>query len=221
VCRFNLQFDVASRMNDQENDALLQRAVQGNGDAMRCLLERVGSQIWNEINSNISPALRSVLDADDVMQVTYMEAFLEVTRLSARDMPGFQAWLRRIAVNNLRDAVRELQRKRRLDPVRRVQAPPGEDSYVALVDLLGATSATPSRDAAQREAGQLIETVLQRLPPDYGTVVRLYDLEGHEISEVCRRMSRTAGAVHMLRARAHDRLRELLGEADRFFSAGA
>ena len=49
-------------------------------------------------------------------------------------------------------------------------------------------------------------------------MIRLYDLEGRPIAEVAAEMGRSSGAVHMLRARAHDRLRELLGPESAFFT---
>jgi RNA polymerase sigma-70 factor (ECF subfamily) len=191
---------------------LLQKASAGDSDSLRALLEQFGPQVWNEVRSNIGAQWQSMVDADDVMQVTYLEAFLQAQQLTARDAAGFLAWLRRIAQNNLRDAIKELERKKRPHPGRRVQAPAGEESYVALVEMLGVTSSTPSRHVAAQETQRLVESVLDALPSDYRTAVRLYDLEGCPIGDVAERMGRSSGAIHMLRARAHDRLRQLLAE---------
>ena len=51
--------------------------------------------------------------------------------------------------------------------------------------------------------------------------MRLYDLECQPPQQVAEALGRSVGAVHMLRARAHDRLRELLGSASKFFSDSA
>lgn len=205
----------------EEDGVLLSRAVKGDAGALRSLLERYGPPVWSEVDRDIGPRLRSIIDADDVMQVTYMEAFLQIERLTARDVPAFIAWLRRIAQNNLRDAIKELERKKRPDPGRRVHAPAGEDSYIALVDLLGETTTTPSRHVAAGEACEIIRAMLLRMPDDYATVIREYDLEGRSAPEVAASMGRSAGAIHMLRARAHDRLRSLLGAETNFFSRTA
>lgn len=196
---------------------LLDLATSGDQQALKSLLERFGPQVWGEMRAKIGRQRQRVLDADDVMQVTYLEAFLQIERLTTRDEGGFLAWLRRIADNNLRDACRELDRKKR-PPISRLVQPNSEESCVALIDLLGATSHTPSRAAAGSEAAAMLHRGLERLPPDYATVVRLYDLEGREIDDVAQRMSRSPGAVHMLRARAHDRLRATLGGESQFFS---
>jgi RNA polymerase sigma factor (sigma-70 family) len=206
-----------SSVTDQD-EVLLAQAIDGDPAPLRTLLERHGPRVWNEINADIAPHWRSVLDADDVMQVTYMEAFLQIRQLSTRTTAGFVGWLRRIANNNLRDGIKELERKKRPSPAMRVHAPVGGDSHVALVELLGAESMTPSRHVAKDEASRIVSAMLTRLPPDYGTVIRLYDIEGHNIAEVSAAMKRSTAAVHMLRARAHDRLREMLGAETDFFS---
>ena len=195
-----------------DDKAQLECARAGDRDALRDLLAEHGEVVARQIRSE------SVLDADDVMQVTYLEAFLQIHRMTADSTAGFVAWLRRIAENNLRDATKALARKKRPNPGKRVQAGPNENSYVALVEMLGATSTTPSRNAAQDEATKLIHAVMAQLPDDYRTVVQLYDLDCQEIALVAERMGRSTGAVHMLRARAHDRLKSLLGAEPDFFS---
>lgn len=204
-------------MDHDESDEL-RRATAGDDSALKALLGRHGPGVWAEINSDIGATWRSSIDADDVMQVTYLEAFLTIDRLTARDGTGFKAWLRRIAQNNLRDAIKELGRQKRPNPAKRVQATAGQESYVTLVERLGRTSASPSRHVARDEAARVIETMLDRLPQDYAHVIRLYDLQGQEIAEVAAEMERTPGAVHMLRARAHDRLRSLIGAETNFFT---
>lgn len=203
-------------MADQHAECI-QQARQGDREALRKLLEEFGPQVWSEIQSDIGAQWRASIDADDVMQVTYIEAFLQVDRLAAADGAGFAAWLRRIARNNLRDAIKELGRKKRPNPAQRLTAG-GHDSCVALIHLLGETHGTPSRHVAAREVSAILTEMLERLPGDYGAVVRLYDLEGRDIANVAQTLGRSPGAVHMLRRRAHDRLREMLGAETNFFS---
>jgi len=153
-----------------------------------------------------------------VLQVTYLEAFLEIERFTPRGPGSFLAWITHIAENNLRDAVKGLERAKRPDPRKAVRGPAGHDSYVALVELLGTTNSTPSRHAARGEAGSFLERAIAALPPDYEKVVRMLDLEGRAVSDAARDLGKTPGAVHMLRARAHGRLRELMGPESQFFS---
>ncbi len=200
---------------------LLQRAVAGDEAALASLLEAHGPIVRQRIAASIGAQWRSTLDVDDVMQVTYLEAFLQVGRLSTETVAGFVSWLRHVADNNLRDAIRALEADKRPNPRRRVHAAPGtpgESSLFALVEMLGVTTATPSRHAAREEAAAFLERALAELPPDYETVVRMYDLDQRPIDEVAAALGRSPGAVYMLRARAHDALRGILGGPSQFFS---
>ncbi|MCI0364074.1 MAG: sigma-70 family RNA polymerase sigma factor [Phycisphaerales bacterium] len=189
-------------------DARIRAAVGGDADAMTELLSEHGPEV--ERSLSIAREWRSVLEPADVMQVTYLEAFLEVRRYDPDRAEPFRAWLQRIAENNLRDAIRGLQRRKRPQPAKRVEAPVAADSSWELYAQLGVTTTTPSRYATAQERMTHLAAALEALPDDYGQVIRLYDLQGQPIAEVCRQMKRSTGAVHMLRARAHDRLRELL-----------
>ena len=204
-----------------ENTNLLDRVASGDGDALRQLLEQHGDVIWRQIDREIGDKWRSMLDADDVMQVTYMEAFLRMSQIVAKDEPAFIGWLRTVAMNNLRDAVKELGRKKRPQPSRQASGMGDGDSYVSLLETLSSDGETPSRLVARNEAATVLQEMLKRMPTDYAEVIRLYDLEGRDIDEVAEALKRSSGAVHMLRQRAHDCLRELLGKETNFFSQTA
>ncbi|MBU0639784.1 MAG: RNA polymerase sigma factor [Planctomycetes bacterium] len=201
---------------DASESTLLARATGGDVDALSALLEQSGPRVRQELT--IQKQWQSALDIDDVMQITYMEAFLQIGRFTPCGPDSFLAWLRQIARNNLRDALKGLARDKRPPPNRQVGPQPDTDSYVALCDLLGATTTTPSRAAASRETRCMLDSAIAELPPDYAQVIRLHDLEGRAGPEVARAMGRSRGAVFMLLARAHDRLRVKLGSETKFFS---
>jgi RNA polymerase sigma-70 factor, ECF subfamily len=205
-------------------DSLIHRAVAGDADALTALLREHGSEVARRLQ--IGPMWQSMLEADDVMQVTYIEAFMQISRFDPSRGVAFRAWLERIAQNNLRDAIRGLSRQKQPQPRDRVQVgggPAGEggDSYDGLLEMLGTTSATPSRAAGRQETQALMHRAIKSLPSDYANVIRLYDLEGKPIGEVASMLKRSPGAVHMLRARAHDCLRQTLGTESMFFSTPA
>lgn len=205
-----------------DETTLVNRAITGDADALTALLQRYGPQVRQRLAGKIGQHWRSVLDEDDVLQVSYLEAFMRIRGFAARGPGAFLAWLSHIADNNLRDAIRGLERAKRPDPRRRVQAKPvTEESYADLVGLLGVTSTTPSKIAASHEAASAIEVALAKLPADYRKVIRLYDLECRSIEDVAAEVGRSSGAIYMLRARAHDRLKDELGGSSQFFSRPA
>jgi RNA polymerase sigma-70 factor, ECF subfamily len=199
------------------DDALINRAIGGDEAALTALLRSKGPQIRAALAGRIAPCFQSVLSEDDVMQVTYLEAFLGIGRAKPTSPESFCAWLAKIAENNLLNAIRALEAQKRFDPRKQIQPRPGGDSLGMLLDLLAGPGSTPSKGAARREASGLLETAIEQLGEAHRQVVRMYDLEGRSAAEVAAVMHRSEGAMFMLRARAHERLREILGASSDFF----
>ncbi len=200
------------------DDELIARSVGGDNDALAELLERYDGLVRRGLR--IARKWRAVLDLDDVMQVTYLEAFGRIGRFTPAGSAAFLKWLTRIAENNLRDAARGLGRAKRPPPEGRV-VPTGVDDPAGVLTYLVETCSTPSRFARRGESKRILEEAIGRLPQDYQTVIQRYDMQGQSAAEVAAAMGRTQGAVYMLRARAHDQLREILGSESRFFSDAA
>jgi RNA polymerase sigma-70 factor (subfamily 1) len=208
----------ADRNGPVSNDEcrLLGRAVEGDTDALGKLLREYGPQVRRRLT--IRTAWQGVLDPADVMQVTYTEAFLRIGQFAGRTPETFVAWLTRIAENNLRDAIKEFERAKRPDPRRSVHRQTPEESTITLLEALGCSTATASRHAANREAQQLLEAAVAQLPETYQKVVRLFDLRDQPAAQVAHELGRSTGAVYMLRARAHERLCEILGPESGLFT---
>jgi len=200
-------------------DDLFSQAVGSDIDCLTALLKTHGPRVRRRLS--INPLWQSSIDAEDVMQVTYTEAFLHIDQLSGRTAEAFVAWLTRIAENNLRDAIKELTRQKRPDPRRRMQRANAEDSYCTLLETVGVSTTTSSRLAGAREAQGLLETAIEQLPETYRKVVRLYDLDGLSVQSVAKTLGRSVGAIYMLRARALERLRNILGSGSKFFTDSA
>jgi RNA polymerase sigma factor (sigma-70 family) len=86
--------------------------------------------------------------------------------------------------------------------------------------MMEASISTPSGGAAKAESRLALQDAIEKLPPEYAKVVRLYDLEGLPVDRVAVELKRSVGAVYMLRARAHERLSELMGSPSQFFTNG-
>ena len=202
-----------------EHDALLARARAGELAALVELLDELGQEVRRRLAPKISPQWRVLLDEDDVMQTTYLEAVTRFDKFNQGSSREFLAWLWRLAENNLIDGVRALEAAKRPDPSKRVTGKSAEgDSMSSLVTVLGVTFTTPSINVARSEAGDHLMMVVEQLPDVYRRVVKLYDLENKSIEEVAAEVGRSQGAVYMLRARAHEQLKELLGRESRYFS---
>lgn len=197
--------------NPGDEAKLLSQALAGDADALGELLVQVGPTVRKRLTGRIGTHWQSVLSDDDVMQVTYLEAFLRIGQCAAREINGFVAWLSRIAENNLTDAVRELERAKRPDPRNRVRRSSHEESCTTLLATLADSDAHPTRQVRLGEAVEMLEAAITKLPPEYATVVRRCDLQGDSAKDVAATLGRSEGAVYMLRSRALQRLQELMG----------
>ncbi|MCG8407745.1 MAG: sigma-70 family RNA polymerase sigma factor [Phycisphaerales bacterium] len=210
--------EVGSQKDDRAFTTDLAAGRGGDWDAVERLLEAAAPSIREAIE--IGPTWQGMIDADDVMQVTYMEAFTRFGQFAGNNQRSFSVWLRQIAKNNLRDAIRSLEREKRPSPRRRVQAQ-SEDSCVDLCTMMGVTSKTPSSVVSAEEARSLIDQALSRMPERYAKALRLFDLEGLTGPEVAEQLGCSRVTAFMLRSRARDLLRELLGSTSNYFSRKA
>lgn len=199
-----------------EDSQLLAAARDGDVAALERLLAAVGAEVRKALD--IGPQWQSLLDPDDVMQVTYLEAFTRFDRFLGKDSAALRTWLQRIAKSNLLDAIRALDREKRPSPRKRVQPLDSRDGQDGLEGLMGIASKTPGRIAAAAEARHAIHEALSRLPDPYAEVLRLFDLEGLTGPQVAERLGCSRVTAFMLRARARDALRDALGTASRFLS---
>jgi len=188
----------------------IERAVAGDSAALETLLRAIAPELTSGLS--IDPVWRRSLDPEDILQVSCLEAFLRIASLREPTPDAFRAWMKRIVANNLRDALRGLERDKRPDPRQRVtRGGAGESARTLLAALLD-PCATPSAPAILSEDVERLRTVIRSLPRSYRLVVERMDLEERDAGDVAAELGRSRGAVHLLRTRAHDRLRELLRE---------
>ena len=197
---------------------LIAQAVAGDRAAMVRLLEERSLLLRARFSDRIPPRWRPLFSIEDLLQETYLDAFLGIGRLITRDEQSFAAWLCQIANRNLINALKTLEAEKRGGDRHPVGRPVSDASYVALYDLLSGTSSTPSQHFARDEGRSAVEHAMSQLPRNYRLVVELYDLEGWSMADVARRLKRSPGAAHLMRLRAHRRLEALLGNVSAYLT---
>ena len=200
-----------------DNDLVLQAAT-GDERALARLLEEHGPAVRAGMAGRIPRRWQAALSIEDVMQQTYIDAFADLDRFVPNGPGSFAAWLNSLARCNLRDAVKMFETDKRGKGHHRLEPRTPEESFVDLCELVGATDSTPSRKVARAEACTALRWALQQLPESYRRVVQRYDLDACPVEEVARELNRRPGAVYMIRARAHRRLREIMGRASHYLS---
>ena len=196
---------------------LLQLARADEPGALERLLVACQDRLAGRIERKLPASIRSTVSVEDVLQEVYLEIFQNIQSVRSQELAGFLRWLLTLTDNRLIDCIRAYQAAKRgggWEPL----DPQANSSVDALLDLLWATSRTPSRSAARHENAKLLGDALEQLKPDYGEAIRLRYLEGLSVGEAAARMKRTEFAVHKLCSRGLARLRVTLGEADRMLS---
>lgn len=193
-------------------DGDVKLAKRGDQSALERLLVRHlrGLEPW--IASKIEPRYQAVLTAEDVLSQTGIDVFLGIGLLDADDERGFVAWLKKIALHNLIEGKRQLDARKRPPPGGQIHPPAAQSTQTLLDAIFGVESRTPSRALAEREGQERLNDAIDQLPPHYQQVVRMMDLQGLSAGEVAEKLVRTEGAILMIHARAHKRLRAILLE---------
>jgi len=171
------------------------------------------------VQPRMPPALRGVVEAEDIVQQTFAQVFRDINKFEARAEADVLTWMASIAENRLRDAVRRHNRKKRGGDYQRVGAGNRQDERAAdFIDRIAGRGHTPSKSLARREAIQAINVALAGLSEDHRQAIQLRYFERYSLEETARQMNRTTGAVRGLLDRAKKKMREALKRASLYLS---
>lgn len=156
---------------------LVARAQGGDMDAFNRLFERYYERVLHIVRIRLGPRLRSYLEAEDIIQETFIAAVRTFERFEMRHESALIAWLARLAENKINEAAdyhhaqkRDRRRDRALEYVRSNMAsgtlkfdPP------ASIDL-------PVDQVRDKELTAIMEECLAELSEDQREVIllRLY-----------------------------------------------
>ena len=203
---------------ETHGDKLLEQAKGGDQEALLALLKQHGPFVRQSLVGKIPQRYRPALTEDDIMQQTYADAVANIEGFYSAKAAAFSIWLKTIAQNNLRDALKMLDSEKHGGTWERVE-PTGDESFLTLWENLSAAAQTPCQHVSAAEAKTALQQAIAQLPEDYARVIQMYDIEGRSIEEVCEALGRRPGAVYMLRARALHRLHKIMGRTSKYFSA--
>jgi RNA polymerase sigma-70 factor (ECF subfamily) len=196
--------------NTQE---LLEKARQGNADAVDQLLARHREAVRRMIDLRLDPAIVQRLDASDVVQEVLIEANRRLQNyLQSPQMP-FHLWLRHIAKDHVIDAHRRHHqaRKRGVDREQPLHRPAwAEQSSLDLAAQLLDQELTPASAAIQHEMQRRLQDAIGQLDEDDREVILMRHYEMLANQEVAAALGLTEAAASMRYLRAVRKLRDLL-----------
>jgi DNA-directed RNA polymerase specialized sigma24 family protein len=131
------------------------KAISGDRPALQELLLVHTPHLSRHIAIRLPASTRGLLDVEDVLGATFLQAFRNIGTLRRASERSFSAWLTTIAENQLRDILRTLQRQKRGGDYRRLRGPAKSDtsSIADLAEMLSDHGDTPSVLVARQEAG--------------------------------------------------------------------
>lgn len=192
---------------------LIDKAISGSRAALDELLFNCYEQLEEHVTRTLSPQHHGIIEIDDIVQQTYIHAIRDIGQFTQNSNGSILPWLKKIAENRVKDAVRRITRERCTSHVATTteHALLNEDSVADLVELLSAGSHTPSRSAVRHEAIAAVRQTIEALPDDYRQAVELRFLNGKSLQEIASIMNRSPRAVQGLVDRAKKKMRVALG----------
>lgn len=197
------------------DSSLVERAKRGSATALTRLLYEAGRESEAAIMSRIPSEFRSLISADDVIQIAGTHALQQIQSLESNCPATFLAWFQRIAENALHTEVRVLRAKKRGGDLRRLSET--NPSAFAFEDLCDDVP-TPRQKLEREEAILAVKTNLNDLPTTQRNAVQLHHIESCSVAETAQRMGKSPSAVRALINRAKRAMKIAMGGSTKWFS---
>jgi RNA polymerase sigma-70 factor (ECF subfamily) len=169
---------------ESTDEALAQRAREGDTRAFEMLLNRYKAPLYNYIRRMVGNAS----EAEDLFQDTFMKLYNNLDRF--RPEGSFRGWLYRIATNTCRDALR--RRKLRwafsLDTGRNPDDAPLSERYAS-------ASPNPAEKAAESELAEHLAAAVQNLSAKHRSVFLMARYDGMSYAEIAESLNIPLGTV--------------------------
>lgn len=196
---------------------LLDEAKRGDAESLGCLLEKYQNYLKLLACTQLDAKVRGRVSPSDVVQETMMEAHCDFPKFRGQSDAEFFAWLRKILVHNLAQAVEQHVLAAKRD-VRREASPIHinaslDRSTTRLEAMLADHHRSAESSASLQEQLIQLANALSLLSPDHRDVIVMRHLEGVPFSTIADRLQRSSGATRMLWLRAIEQLRKLMDEA--------
>ena len=191
----------ASSLEDQSDAELARRGAAGEREAVKLITQRNNRRLYRVAWS----ILRNDQEAEEIVQTTYVRAFLSMRSFEGRS--ALSTWLTRMCINEA------LQRRRAIETwMKRLR-----DRSVAILDhyrdrlMRGSMSLTrPDGELARKQVRNLIERAIAQLPEKLRTVFTLREIEEMSIAEVAEILSIPPATVKTRHLRSRLKLQEAL-----------
>jgi RNA polymerase sigma-70 factor, ECF subfamily len=175
------------------DDATLRRAMRGDGDATRRMVELYQDRVFALVSRMLSGRGRATIE--DIAQDTFLAVFRQLAQFDLRGSAKLSTWILTIAA---RRSIDELRKQR---PV--LLAEPDRDR---------ASDSRTDERMQRREIALAIEAALRDLSPELRAAFLMREFHGLEYAEIAKALQIDLGTVKSRLSRARAGLRERLAE---------
>ena len=182
-----------------DND-LVRRTREGDVQAFEELFKRHNKRIYNVSFQMLSDES----DAADATQEAFVRAYRSIKTLKSN--AAFVTWLKTLAINVCRDALRKRMRSKTESLDAPVDTGDGGNMQREIEDW----SANPERLVTRKHTRQSVQEAISTLSPDYREVIALFYADGAGIDEIAKTLNCPVGTVKSRLARARAELKRKL-----------
>jgi RNA polymerase sigma-70 factor (ECF subfamily) len=175
---------------------VIRQVLQGNTAMFELLMRRYNERVYRAARAIV----RDDLEAEDVMQQAYVNAFAHLRQFNATAQ--FSTWLTRIAINESLARVRRRGRYEAFD----------EESSSVEPSMSRNPAENPERQAFTHELRALLEWAIDTLPDGMREVFVLRDVEGLSTADVAESLGVSEDVVKTRHSRGRAALRRVLFE---------
>lgn len=182
-------------IEELDDDAIINKAIDGDTEAFGVLYERYVERIYNYIFYRTG----NVNEAEDLTSRVFQRAYKHIQKYTNRGVP-FSAWLYRIAHNLVANWYRDRSRKKEVEISEFI---PSEEKH----DF-------PESSVEKNEDVNRLLKVIRKLPQERQQLIILKYVEGMSNAEIGVIMKRSEGAIKSLYHRTLNALRRELEQID-------
>jgi RNA polymerase sigma-70 factor, ECF subfamily len=191
-----------------ETCGLLEKAGQGDRQALDQLLARHRSGLRSFVAVRLGPDLQARLDASDIVQDTQLEIARRLQDFLRRRPMPFHVWIRKTAYERLRNVQRDHRRRARRSVFREAPWPERSSLLVARPFLRSASS--PSRQLQARELAERVAQAVTELSETDREVLLMRHAEELPYDEIACLLDIEPAAARKRYGRALIRLQRIL-----------
>ena len=184
--------------NKMPDNAVIKRVLNGEKELYEILMRRYNQTLFRVVRSY----LKDYNDVQDVMQETYLKAFIKLYQF--KEEATFSTWLIRIGIN---EALQKIRKRKRSKTVELDNDNEMTDRLIQLKDTI---DVNPEEQTIYKETGALVEKAVDKLPEKYKIIYILYEVEGMEYDDIAKCLDISANNAKVRLHRAKNILKEML-----------